>query len=196
MEGNIPPRQYATFPTIQPDQAHLRRLIEEDRKKKKKILLIAIPSVVVLIGIVAALLVVFLGGGMSPTEYQEKVLPEHEKVMAALEDIKVEWKDAYYDVYINTGNVEGYNQECLGTIAKIDAALAAMADATTTLNGITPPKEAETLQADLLAYYAGSGQVLAKIKDMYQYLPALADIMSIDRSRYRSCSRARRQRFV
>lgn len=177
MEG-FPPRQYQEFPTMQPNQAYLQRLIEEDRRKKKKVLLIAIPSAVVIIGIVAVLLAVFLGGGMSPTEYSEMVLPEHEKVMAALEDIEVEWKDAYYDVYINSSGIESYKQDCAQIIARIDVALAAMDDATTVLEGITPPKEAETLQADLLDYYSESSQVFNKIRDMYQYLPALSIVLT------------------
>jgi hypothetical protein len=179
MEGNNQPGQFATFPVHQPDQAQVRRMVEEDRKrKKKKTTIIAVSCVLVLVLAGVGVLLYFLlsGGGMTPAEYQQKVLPEHQKVMEALEDVKVEWKNAYYDVFVNNTNTDPYKQGCAQMIGEVDKASATIEEAITVLEGITPPKETETLQADLLAYYRDAQRVFAKVKDMYQYLPALAAV--------------------
>ena len=178
MEGNNQPRQFATFPVHQPDQAQLRRLVEEDRKKKKRLIfLISVPCVIVLAGLAVLLYFLLSGGGMTPAEYQQKVLPQHQEVMEALEGVKVEWKDAYYDVFINNLNCEPYQQGCAQMIGEVDKASATIEEAIAVLEGITPPKEAETLQADLLAYYRDAQRAFTKVKDMYQYLPSLASTL-------------------
>ncbi len=179
MEGNNQPRQFTGFPVHQYDQAQLRRLVEEDRRRKKKTTIIAVSCVLVLVLAGVGVLLYFLltGGGMTPAEYQQKVLPQHQEVMEALEDVKVEWKDAYYDVFINNANTDPYKQGCAQMMGEVDKASAVIGEAIALLEGITPPKEAEALQADLLVYYGEAQGSFAKIKDMYQYLPVLASTL-------------------